>query len=80
MINSGRFCVGADVEVIRPSKNNLSRESAVDATTFHQAGHIRRRFQPFKVCYTRTAYQRTSANGTASTDDIGTSLPAIACS
>lgn len=31
------------------------------------------------VCYTWTAYQRTSANGNVSTDDIGTSLPAISC-
>ncbi|OZB83358.1 hypothetical protein [Microbacterium sp. 13-71-7] len=32
------------------------------------------------ICYTWTAYQRTSANGSASTDDIGTSLPSITCS
>ena len=32
-----------------------------------------------QICYTWTAYQRTSANGSASTDDIGTSLPVITC-
>ena len=31
------------------------------------------------ICYNWTAYQRTSANGSASTDDIGTSLPVINC-